>query len=55
MLGAVDADAQRDDAGVLGEVHPVDHQHHEVHCGQIRAHQLGQGVLGSRDEPPRHR
>ena len=28
VLGPVDADAQRDDAGVLAEVHPVDHERH---------------------------
>jgi hypothetical protein len=30
VLGPVDADAERDDAGVLAEVHPVDHQRHQV-------------------------
>jgi hypothetical protein len=30
VLGAVDADTERDHAGVLAEVHPIDHQRHQV-------------------------
>ena len=44
-----------DHAGVLAEVHPVDHQRHQVQPGQVRGQQLGQRGLGRRDEPPRHR
>jgi len=31
MLHAVGVDAQRDDAQVVGEVHPVDHQRDQLH------------------------
>ena len=55
MLGPVDVDAQGDHAGVLAEVHAVDHQRHQVQPGQVRGQQLGQRGLGGRDEPPRHR
>lgn len=46
MLGPVDIDAQRHDAGVLGEVHPVDHDRHQVQSGQISGQQVGQGLFG---------
>ena len=55
MFDAVGVDAQRDHAAVLGEVHPVDHQRHQVQPGQVRAQQLGQCGLGGLDEAPRHR
>jgi hypothetical protein len=52
MLGAVDGDPQGDHAGVLAEVHPVDHQAHQVQGGQVGGQQLGQGDLGHGDKPP---
>ena len=55
VLDPVDVDAQGDHAGVLAEVHPVDHQRHQVQPGQIGGQQLRQRGLGRRDEPPRHR
>jgi hypothetical protein len=42
VLDSVDADAERDDAGVLAEVHPVDHERDQVQVPQAAAHQLGQ-------------
>ena len=36
-LFPVDVDAERHDAARLGEVHPVDHQRHQIQPGQIRA------------------
>jgi len=35
MFVALDVDAQRHDAAGLGEVHPVDHQGHQVQPGQV--------------------
>jgi len=55
VLGAVDADAQRHHAQVIGEVHPVDHQRHQVQPRQVASQQLGQGGLGGGHEPPAHR
>ena len=55
MLDAVDADAQRDHAQMLTEVHPVDHQRHQVQLAQRRGEQLGQRGLGRGHEPARHR
>jgi hypothetical protein len=51
VLGPVDADAERDDAGVLAEVHPVDHDRDQVQPVQAAAHQLGERGLGPGDEP----
>jgi hypothetical protein len=42
VLGAVDGDPQRDHAGVLAEVHAVDHQAHQVQLGQVGTEELGQ-------------
>jgi hypothetical protein len=55
VLDPVDADSERDHATVLAEVHPVDHQRHQIQRRQIRGEQLGQGGLGRGDEPARHR
>ena len=44
-----------DHAGVLAEVHPVDHERDQVQPGQVRGQQLGQRGLGLGDEPARHR
>jgi hypothetical protein len=52
VAGAVDADPEGDHAGVLTEVHPIDHQRHQVQPRQVHGHQLGQRGLGRRDEPP---
>ena len=51
MLVPVDVDAQSHDAARLGEVHPVDHQRHQIQPGQIRGEQLGQGGFGHRHKP----
>jgi len=53
VFGAVDADSQGDHAGVLTEVHPVDHQPDQVQRRQVRGQQLGQRGLGRGDEPAR--
>jgi len=50
VLGAVEADAEGDEAAVLAEVDAVDHQRHQVQSGQVGGHQLGQRSLGGRDE-----
>jgi hypothetical protein len=41
VLGAVDADAQRHHAEVVGEVHAVDHQRHQVETGQVSSQHGG--------------
>jgi hypothetical protein len=53
VFRAVDVDAQGDHAGVLPEVHPVDHERDQVQSGQISGEQFGQRGLGLRHEPPR--
>jgi hypothetical protein len=35
VLGPVDADPQRHDAEMIGEVDAVDHQRHQVELGQV--------------------
>ena len=40
---------------MVGEVHPVDHERHQVQPSQVRGQQVGQGGLGHRHELPRHR
>ena len=40
---------------VLGEVHPVDQQGHQLQSTQIASHQLGQAPLGADHEPLAHR
>jgi hypothetical protein len=40
---------------VLTEVHPIDHQRHQLKPSQLRGQQLGQRGLGLSDEPARHR
>ena len=50
VLGPVDADAQGDDAGVLAEVHPVDHERDQVQPVEPTGHQLRQRGLGRGDE-----
>jgi len=55
VLGPVAADAERDDAGVLAEVHPVDHQRDQVQVIEPPGHQLSQSGLGRGHEPARHR
>ena len=40
VLRAVDVDPQSDHAGVLAEVHPVDHERHQIQLRQIRGQQL---------------
>ena len=40
VLDPVDADAQGDHAGVLGEVHPVDHERDQVQVIEAAAHQF---------------
>jgi hypothetical protein len=52
VLDAVDVDPQRDDAGVLTEVHSVDHERHQLQRSEIRGEQLRQGGLGLGDKPP---
>jgi len=52
---AGDADPERHDAAVLGEVHPVDHERHQVERGQVRGKQLSQCMLGHRHELARDR
>ena len=52
VLGAVYADAHGDDEQVVGEVHPVDHEGHQVQGRQVGSQQLGQGGLGGLDEAP---
>jgi hypothetical protein len=54
-LGAVQSDAKRDHAAVLGHPDPVHHERHQVQPGQILGEQLGQGVLGPGHEPARDR
>jgi len=54
-MAGVDADPERHDAAVLGEVHPVDHERHQVQGGQVRGKQLGQCMLGHRHELARDR
>jgi len=49
-LGPVDADAERDDAQMVGEVHAVDHQRDQVQVREIGGEQVGQCVLGHRHE-----
>lgn len=48
-------DAQRDDAGVLAKVHPVQHQGGQLEMRQVGGYQLGQRDLGGGDEPSRDR
>ena len=57
VLDAVDADAdaERDDAGVLAEVHPVDHECDQVQVIEAAGHQVGQRGLGRGHEPAGHR
>jgi len=47
-MAGVDADPERHDAAVLGEVHPVDHERHQVERGQVRGKQLSQCMRGHR-------
>jgi hypothetical protein len=51
VLDPVDADAQRDDAGALAEVHPADHERDQVQVIQAARHQVGQRGLGRGGEP----
>ena len=51
VLDPVDADTQRHDTARLGEVHPVDHQRHQIQPGQILRQQLGQSGFGHRHKP----
>jgi putative transposase len=53
MLDAVDVDPEGDHAGVLTEVHAIDHQRHQIQRGQVRGQQRRERGLGLRDEPPR--
>ncbi len=46
---------KRDDAQMLGEVHPVDHQRHQVQPGEILADQLAQRPSRSSPRTSRHR
>jgi len=55
VLGPVDADAQRDHAGVLAEVHPVGHERDQIQVIEAAAHQLAKRGLGGGDEPAGHR
>ena len=55
VLRAVDADPQRHNAAVLSEVHPIDHERHQVQRGQIRREKFGQRGLGRGHELPGHR
>jgi hypothetical protein len=52
VLGPVAVDAQRNHAAVLGEVHPVDHERHQVQAREVGGQQLGQRGLGGLDESP---
>ena len=54
-LDPLDVDAERDDAGVLAEVHPVDHQRDQVQVIEAAGHQLAERGLGRGNEPARHR
>jgi hypothetical protein len=49
--GAVDADAQRHHAQVIGEADAVDHDRDQVQAGQVGCHQLRQGAFGGGNEP----
>jgi hypothetical protein len=51
VLGSVDADAQRNHAAVLAEVHAIDQERDQVQVIEPTAHQVGEGGLGSGDEP----
>jgi hypothetical protein len=51
VLGPVDVDAQRDDAGVLAEVHPVGHERDQIQGIEAVRHQLRKRGLGGGDEP----
>jgi hypothetical protein len=55
MLNARDFDAQSHHPTVLGDVHAVDHQGHQVELAQRAGQKLGQGGLGGTDEAPRDR
>ena len=55
MFHTVDPYPQSDDAQMVGEVDPVDHERHQVQPGQVRGEQVGQRMLGHRHELPRHR
>ena len=55
VLDPVDADAERDDAGVLAEVHPVDQERDQVQVIEAAAHQLRERGLGRGCEPAGHR
>jgi len=50
-LGAVDGDAERDHAAVLGHPDAVDQQRDQVQRRQVSGEQLGQGMLGPGHEP----
>ncbi len=54
MLGAIDADAQRDNADMLSEADAVEHQRHQVQVPERAGQQLTQSSLGGLDKPPRH-
>jgi hypothetical protein len=51
VLGAVDTDPQGHHAGVLAEVHSIDHQSDQVQRRQVRHQQLGLRGLGRGNEP----
>jgi hypothetical protein len=40
MLDAVDVDPEGDHAGVLTEVHAINHQRHQIQRGQVRRWQV---------------
>jgi hypothetical protein len=50
VLGAVDADPEGDDAEVIGEVHAVDHEGHEVELAQVGREHVRERRLGGSDE-----
>src|SRR6266487_3794646 len=55
VLGPLNVDAERDDAGVLAEVHPVGHERDQVQPIQPAGHQLLQRGLSRGHEPAGHR
>jgi hypothetical protein len=52
MLVPLDVDAEGHHAAVTCEMDPVDHEGDQVEAAQIGRHQLSQGGLGGRHEPP---
>jgi len=54
-MAGVDADPERHDTAVLGEVHPIDHERDHIKLGQAGAEQVGQGGLGHRHQPAQYR